>query len=95
MQLRKTNLFAQNKRENSNDNEIKEKTIKEYKSSIGHKTKTKWEEQNNSNKCMGSGCIQMRSRNTTVERQRTERYGQKIKEINGNSLSWTKYLTSR
>ena len=55
MQLRKTNLFAQNKRENSNDNEIKEKTIKEYKSSIGHKTKTKWEEQNNSNKCMGSG----------------------------------------
>ena len=47
-------------------NEVKEKTIK---ASTGYKTKTKWKKQNNSNKCMDSGCIQIRSRNTTVERE--------------------------
>ena len=33
------------------------------------KIKTKCEKQNNSNKCMGIGCIQIRSRNTTVKRE--------------------------
>ena len=42
-----------------NEDEMKEITIKEYKASIGLKIKAKWEKQNNSNKCMGSGCIQI------------------------------------
>ena len=33
---------------------------------------------------MGSGCIQIRSRNTTVEREWIERCGQGIKENNDN-----------
>ena len=39
------------------------------KASIDPKIKTKWEKQNNSNKYMGSGGIQIWSRNTTVERE--------------------------
>ena len=44
---------------------IKENEMKE----TGPKIKTKWEKQNNSNKCMGSGCIKTRSRNTTVQKE--------------------------
>ena len=53
------------------ENEMKEKTINEYERRLRLvlKFKTKWKKQNNSNKCMGSGCIQLRSRNTTVERE--------------------------
>ena len=36
---------------------------------------------------MGSGCIQIRSRNTAVERECIERYGQEIKENNDNVWS--------
>ena len=52
------------------ENEMKKRTTKEHKQRLRQapKIKTKWEKQNNSNKYMGSGCIQIRSRNTTVER---------------------------
>ena len=52
-------------------NKIKKiKKNKEIKSKalIGPKVKTRWEKQNNSNKYMGNGCVQVRSRNATVER---------------------------
>ena len=42
---------------------------KEYGTIEVLKIKTKCEKQNNSNKCMGIGCIQIRSRNTTVKRE--------------------------
>ena len=54
------------------------------KASTGAKIKTKWEKQNNSNKCLGSGCIQICSRNTAVEREWIERCGQEIRENNDN-----------
>ena len=38
---------------------------------------------------MGNGCIQMRSRNSTVERERTERCGQEVKENNAKVWSVT------
>ena len=38
---------------------------------------------------MGSDCIQIRSRNTTMEREKIERYGQEIKESNDNVWSVT------
>ena len=44
------------------------KGIKE-KYSIGPKIKTKWGKQINSNKFIGRDCIQIRSRNATVERE--------------------------
>lgn len=50
------------------EDEMKKKTIKEYKRRHP-KIKTNWEKQNNSNKYMGSGGIQIWSRNTTVERE--------------------------
>ena len=52
------------------ENEMKKRTTEEHKQRLRQapKIKTKWEKQNNSNKYMGSGCIQIRSRNTTVER---------------------------
>ena len=46
------------------ENEMKEKTIKEYKRRLRLILK-----QNKSNKYMGSGCIQIQSRNTRVERE--------------------------
>ena len=50
------------------EDEMKKKTIKEYKRRRP-KIKTNWEKQNNSNKYIGSGGIQIWSRNTTVERE--------------------------
>ena len=47
------------------EDEMKTKTIKRRRPKI----KTNWEKQNNSNKYMGSGGIQIWSRNTTVERE--------------------------
>ena len=52
------------------EHEMKEKTIKEYwLALIRPKIKTKWEKLNNSNKCMGSGCIQMQNRNTSESKE--------------------------
>ena len=39
------------------------------KAQIGAKIKTKWEKQNNSNKYMGSGNIQVWGRNTVLKRK--------------------------
>ena len=50
------------------EDEMKKKTIKEYKRRRP-KIKTNWEKQNNSNKYISSGDIQIWSRNTTVERE--------------------------
>ena len=63
--------------------------IKEYKRRPPLVLKTKWEKQNNSNNCMGSGCNQIRSRNTTVKREWIKRCGQEIKENNDNVWSVT------
>ena len=41
----------------------------EAKASIDPKMQTKWEKQNNSNKYMGSGAVQIWNRNTTVKRE--------------------------
>ena len=38
------------------------------KALISPKVKTRWEKQNSSNKYMGNGCVQVRSRNATAER---------------------------
>ena len=53
------------------ENEMKKQTIKEYKRRLRLilKSKLNGKKQNNSNKYMGSGGIQIWSRNTTVERE--------------------------
>ena len=55
--------------DNIKENEMKEKTIKGIQATalIGTKIEIKWEKQKNSNEWMGSGCIQIRSKSTTVE----------------------------
>ena len=57
------------------ENEMKDKNNKGIKAkySIGPKIKTKWGKQINSNKFIGQDCIQIRSRNATVEREWAER----------------------
>ena len=50
-----------NKKKKKNNKEIKAKAL------IGPKLKTRWEKQNNSNKYMDNGCVQIQSRNATVE----------------------------
>ena len=56
---------------------------------IGLKIEAKLGKQNESNKCMRIGCIQIRSRNTTVEREWIKRCGHKIKKKNVNVWNGT------
>ena len=51
------------------------KGIYEAKASIDPKMKTKWEKQNNSNKYMGSGAVQIWNRKTTVKSELIEKCG--------------------
>ena len=51
------------------ENELKENTLKEYKRRLRLVLKSKLNRKNNSNKFMGSGYIQIWSRNATEERK--------------------------
>ena len=55
--------------DNIKENEMKQKTKKGYKQRLQLvlKLKVNDKKQNNSNKCIDSGCIQIRNRNTTVQ----------------------------